>query len=270
MPKYLKRMILMSACLVIFFALPAFASPKTSIRIGAYNFPPVAMFDQDNQVKGLLGDVLDALRKQQPAFSFEVIHTSPRRRHLDFSNDLFDVMFFEHPDWSWNRDNIDISDPVLKDEEVYVALRKANRDQSFFDDLSDRRIVAIAGYHYGFAGLETASEELSRQFDIELSHSHQRNLKLIRADRPSVAEVAVVSRSYLNMYLTRHPEHRDDFLVSDQVDQAYQLRIITRKNGPVSIDTIERLLQPLIESGRYQDLVKKHGLQLPPNIAGMN
>ncbi|WP_225314336.1 substrate-binding periplasmic protein [Marinobacter halotolerans] len=268
MPRYLKSMILMSACAVFFFALPAFASPKSVIRIGAYNFPPIAMVDEDNQANGLLGDLLDALRTQQDTFSFEVIHTSPRRRYLDFSNGLFDVMFFENPDWSWNQDDINFSAPMLKDEEVYIALKKDNRDQSFFDNLSERRIVAIAGYHYGFAGFETDSEELSKRFNIELSHSHRRNLKLIRADRPSVAEVAVVSRSFLNTYLSRFPEHRDDLLISEQLDQTYQLRVITRKNGPVGVDTIEGLLQPLIDSGRYQELVREHGLQLPRNIAG--
>lgn len=262
----LKRTILLSVCVIFAGAMPAFASQNTTVRIGVYNFPPVAMVNHNNEARGLLGDLLDEFRSLNQDISFKLLHTSPRRRHLDFKSGLYDVMFFEHPDWGWNSRPVAVSSPILRDEEVYVALNKEERDQSFFDNVSKRRIVAIAGYHYGFAGLETDSDELSRHFNVELTHSHRRNLDLIRADRPSVAEVAVVSRSFLNTYFSRFPGQRSEFLVSDTVDQSYELHVITRKDGPVSAESIDDLLQPLIDSGRYQELVRKHGLQLPENI----
>ena len=258
----LNRTILLSVCVIVAGAMPAIASQNTTVRIGVYNFPPVAMVNHNNEAIGLLGDLLAEFRSLNPDFSFKVLYTSPRRRHLDFKNGLYDVMFFEHPDWGWNSRPVDVSSPILRDEEVYVALNKEERDQSFFDRVSERRIVAIAGYHYGFAGLETDSDELSTHFNVELTH-----LDLIRADRPSVAEVAVVSRSFLNTYFSRFPDQRSGFLVSDTVDQSYQLHVITRENGPVSAEAIERLLHPLINNGRYQELVHKHGLQLPESIS---
>lgn len=266
MSKYLKRVILLSVCAVLAGAVPALAQESTNIRVGVYNFPPVAMVNHENQANGLLGDLLDELEQEHRDLSFQIIHTSPRRRHLDFRNGLFDVMFFEHPSWSWSPDEIESSSPLLRDDEVYVALNKEDRDQSFFDRVSERRIVAIAGYHYGFAGLETDSEELREKFDIEFSHSHQRNLDLIKVDRPALAEVAVVSRSFLHTYFSRFLDQRDNFLVSETVDQSYELHVITRKGGPVSVRTIESRLEPLIENGRYQKLVRNHGLQLPKNL----
>jgi ABC-type amino acid transport substrate-binding protein len=266
----LKRAIVLCVCVIIAGAMsaPTSASQPVNVRIGVYNFPPIAMVDHNNQAIGLLGDLLDEFRNQNEDVSFEILHTSPMRRHLDFRSGLFDVMFFEHPNWGWDSEAVNVSGPILRDDEVYVALNKKERDQSFFDRVSEHRIVAIAGYHYGFAGLETNSEKLRKQFDLELSNSHQRNLHLIRADRPSVAEVAVVSRSFLSIYLSRFPDQRDDFLVSDRVDQSYELHVITRENGPISPETIESLLQPLIDSGRYQELVRKHGLQLPDSMPG--
>ena len=189
-------------------------------------------------------------------------------RCMDFRSGLYDVMFFEDPGWGWASEAVETSTPVLKDEEIYVALNKTNRDQSFFNRISERQIVAIAGYHYGFAGLETDSSELRKEFDIEFSHSYQRNLDLIKADRPSLAEVALVSRSFLYTYFARFPDQRDDFLVSEKIDQSYELHVLTRKSGPISLKTIEGLLRPLIKSGRYQKLVRKHGLQLPEGMLG--
>lgn len=261
-----KHTILLFVCFAIVGTLPAFASPNTIIRVGVYNFPPIAMVDQDDQAIGLLGDLLEEFRSQNDNVSFEILHTSPKRRHLDFRNGLFDVMFFEHPDWGWRSEPVKMTRPILRDDEVYVALNREGRDQSFFNRVGQHRIVAIAGYHYGFAGLETDSEELSKHFDVEFSHSHRRNLDLILADRPSVAEVAVVSRSFLANYFSRFPDRRGDFLISDVLDQSYELHVITRESGPISPETIESLLQPLIDSGRYQKLVKKRGLKLPESL----
>lgn len=266
MSHYFKRAILLSVCMVLTGAVPSLAQENTNIRVGVYNFPPVAMVDHENQADGLLGDLLAELVHEHRDLTFQIIHTSPKRRHLDFRSGLFDVMFFENPNWSWSPEEIEISGPILRDEEVYVALNKDDRNQSFFQEISERRIVAIAGYHYGFARLETDSERLRANFDIELSHSHQRNLDLIKADRPTLAEVAIVSRSFLHTYFSRFPNQRDNFLVSKTIDQSYNLHVISRKEGPVSAQAIESRLEPLIRSGRYQQLVRNHGLQLPENL----
>ena len=271
MSNYLKRMILFSIgliaiCLIAMSAAPALAMENTEIRLGVYNFPPVATVGHEKEAGGLLGDVLDELQREHPYLSFQIVHTSPKRRHMDFRSGLYDVMFFEDPGWGWASEAVETSKPVLKDEDIYVALNKTNRDQSFFDRVGERRIAAIAGYHYGFASLETDSDQLREKFDIEFSHSHQRNIDLIKADRPSLAEVAVVSRSFLHTYFSRFPDQQSNFLVSDKVDQSYDLPVITRKGGPISLETIEGLLRPLIENGRYLELVRKHGLQLPESM----
>jgi ABC-type amino acid transport substrate-binding protein len=150
----------------------------------------------------------------------------------------------------------------LADEELYVALKKPGRDSSFFDDLHNRSIVAISGYYYGFAGYETDNSVLEQKFNIEFSDSHARNMNLIKVD-PSVAEVAIVSHSYLQRHLARHPEDRDKLLISNEPDQRYQLSIIARKGGAASADQMLELLAPLVDNGRYRQLVENWGLQLP-------
>lgn len=250
------------AVAVMLAAAPVSAT-ETEIRVGAYNFPPIAGVDAGGKPSGLLGDLLSKLDRIHEDVSFRVVHTSPKRRYLDFDAGLYDVIFFESPKWGWQDKAVSISRPILADEELYVALKKPGRDLSFFDNLSERSIVAIAGYHYGFAGYETDRSVLEQKFDIEFSDSHSRNLNLIKADRPSVAEVAIVSYSYLQMHLARHPEDWDKLLISDRPDQRYQLSIITRQNDAVSADYMIQLLAPLVENGQYRRLVEKWGLQLP-------
>ncbi|MEP1215546.1 MAG: amino acid ABC transporter substrate-binding protein [Marinobacter sp.] len=243
------------------------ASAETEIAVGVYNFPPVAAVRDNDRADGLLGDILAELDAAHSDLTFRIVHTSPKRRHLDFEAGLYDVIFFESLNWGWESLSVEATRPVLTDQDIYVALNKPDRDQSFFDNIADRTIVAISGYHYGFAGLTTDDAELEERFQIEFSHSHDRNLNLIKADRPSLAEVAVINRSYLQMYLKQHPEDKDRFLVSEVTDQTYQLRILTRIGGPLQAVALEQLLMPLIEDGRYQQMVEHHGLLLPPELA---
>lgn len=265
--KRLSKTALLYAGLIMALGFTANASSETEINVGVYHFPPVATVRENDSADGLLGDLLAELDAASSDISFRIIHTSPKRRHLDFEAGLYDVIFFESLDWGWKARPVEATRPVLTDDEVYVALSKPGRDQSFFDNIADRAIVAIAGYHYGFAGLSTDDMELEEHFRIELSHSHGRNLNLIKADRPSLAEVAVVSRSYLQMHLEQHPEDKGRFLVSEIKDQSYQLRILTRVGGPVHARALEQLLMPLIEDGRYGQMVEQYGLQLPPELA---
>lgn len=257
------RRLLATLAAAILLATASVQADETEITVGVYHFPPIASVDGSGQATGLLGDLLQELEHAHPTVSFQVFHTSPKRRYLDFDAGLYDVIFFESPDWGWTEKDVDITRPILAHEELYVALKKDGRDSSFFDDLNKRSIVAISGYHYGFTGYETDNSVLEQKFDIEFSDSHSRNINLIKADRPSVAEVAIVSHSYLQRHLARHPEDWDKLLISSEPDQRYQLRIIARKGGAASADQMLELLAPLVDNGRYRQLVENWGLQLP-------
>lgn len=239
------------------------AQAKTVITVGAYHFPPVAEVSEDQQPQGLLADLIQGLEAAHDDIDIQIFHTSPKRRHLDFDAGLYDVMFFESPNWGWTNRDITFSRPILTDEDFYIALRKPGRDLDFFDDIRNRQLIAISGYHYGFAGLENNTKTLQNNFKIEFSDSHSRNLKLIKADRPSVAEVAIISRAYLQRHLSEQPEDWRQLLISDRLDQRYELRIIARKHGPVSANDMMQRLAPLVADGSYRMMVEKWGLQLP-------
>ena len=259
---HIRKLLFILVTAITLATAPVYAK-ETEIIVGVYHFPPIASVSSGGEAKGLLGDLLQELEQAHPTVSFRVFHTSPKRRYLDFDAGLYDVIFFESPDWGWKEREVDISRPILADEELYVALKKPGRNSSFFDDLKNRSIVAISGYHYGFTGYETNNSVLEQNFDIEFSDSQSRNINLIKADRPSVAEVAIVSHSYLQRHLARHPEDWDKLLISSEPDQRYQLSIIARKGGAASADQMLELLAPLVDNGRYRQLVENWGLQLP-------
>ncbi|WP_322001913.1 transporter substrate-binding domain-containing protein [Marinobacter alexandrii] len=239
---------------------------KTVITVGAYHFPPVAEVSDDHQPHGLLADLVQGLEATHNDIDIQIFHTSPKRRHLDFDAGLYDVIFFESSNWGWAHREITFSRPILTDEDLYVALRKPGRDLDFFNDIGNRQLVVISGYYYGFADLENNTKNLQKNYSIEFSDSQNRALKLIKADRPSVAEVAIISRAYLQQHLSEQPEDWRQLLISDRLDQRYELRIIARRNGPVSASDMMQRLAPLVADGSYRMMVEKWGLQLPPGF----
>ncbi|MDX1633659.1 MAG: amino acid ABC transporter substrate-binding protein [Marinobacter sp.] len=233
------------------------------VAVGVYHFPPVATVSATGEVSGLVGDLLAELNTRQSEYRFETYITSPKRRQLDFVEGHYHLIFFESPRWSWQDVDHLATEPLLMDRELYVALAKPGRDQSFFEPVSERKIVAMLGYHYGFSDEVTDEQILRQRFDIELSHSHRRNLELILADRPSVAEVAVVSESYLQLFLQRQPAMADRLLVSETPDQSYRMRALLRPDAPISLPALTSLLATIKDSGLYAEMVARYGLQLP-------
>ncbi len=251
---------------IVLIALLPWGSPAvaaTRVVVGVYHFPPVAIVAGSSEIQGLAGDLIAELNARQSDYRFVPFVTSPKRRHLDFAEGHYDVIFFESPRWSWQGVDHLATQPILMDREVYVALAKPDRDQSFFEPIGERRIVAMLGYHYSFADQVTDETVLRQRFDIELSHSHRRNLELILADRPSIAEVAVVSESYLQLFLERRPDLRERLLISDTADQTYRMRALVRTDAAISLPALSALLATLTDTGVYPSLVARYGLKLP-------
>ncbi|MCH8497819.1 MAG: transporter substrate-binding domain-containing protein [Marinobacter sp.] len=235
---------------------------EITITVGAYNYPSIALIDDQGALRGLAGDVLAELNQRQSDYHFVFQETAPKRRYMDFEQRRYDVILFESPSWSWQAYRHYATRPFLSDQELYVALAKPERDESFFDDLQSRALVAIFGFHYGFAGNNPDDIKLTERFNIDLSHSHRRNLELILADRPAAAEVAVVSRSFLASFKAQRPEDYARLLVSERVDQHHDLAAIVHPEAPVTAETLESMIDLLVADGTFAKLAAQYGIPL--------
>ena len=134
---------------------------------------------------------------------------------------------FENPDWGWQDIPGARVDMGLEDAEVFVAQRRASRDQEYFRTLVDKRLALYSGYHYGFAGFDADPEYLTREFNALMTYSRQQP-----ADGAAGrADIALVTRSYLGMYLEKNPDQAGQFLVSTRVDQHYRHYALLRRRA---------------------------------------
>lgn len=232
-----------------------------AIVVGGYDFPPFVMTTRP--YTGVTLDLIDALNRLQSDYDFRFQEITANRRYQDFTQGRIDLMLFEQPVWGWQGLDYLSTRVIARDSEVYIAHQKPGRDQSFFDELENRRLIGYLGYHYGFAGMESDERRLREQFDITLSRNHQRNLQLILLNRPDVAEVAIITRAYLHRELAASEEYRDRLLISEKVDQVYRLRGLLRPGSALPVETLDAMLAKLEKKGVLPALRQRYRLSAP-------
>ncbi|BCA27807.1 amino acid ABC transporter substrate-binding protein [Metapseudomonas otitidis] len=252
-------MFLLSLCLL---AGSAWAALPREILIGAYNFPPYMVHPERDTGSGLTVELVALFNQVQKRFHFSIVPTSSARRYRDLQTGRFDLILFEDPHWGWEGARYTLIDMGIDDAEVYVARAEPERGEDYFDTLLGKRLVLYAGYHYGFAGYDADPLMLQKRFQATLTYSHDSNLLMVLHDR---ADIAVVTRSYLEQMLQRDPELHGKLLVSRRFDQEYHLNAMLRPNAPIEPQDFEGLLQRLQADESYQRLLERYQLPFKKN-----
>nr|WP_324734676.1 transporter substrate-binding domain-containing protein [Pseudomonas sp. IT1137] len=250
------RGLLTALCLLI--AWPVLAAEQ--VRVGAYHFPPYVIKPESAAPRGVLPELLAALNGLQSTYRFSLVPTSVARRYRDLESGRFDLILFESPGWGWQNTAHTALDLHIEDAEVYVALAEPGRDQGYFAQLKGKRLALYSGYHYGFAGFNANQQFLRENFAAVLTYSHDSNLLMLIRDR---ADIAVITRSYLQNYQSRHPKRSKALLVSQRVDQYYQHHALFRVQSPLMPETFAGLLLELNRNGQLDALLQSYHLVVP-------
>ena len=238
-------------------ACPSWA--RELVRVGAYHFPPYSIKPESQTLEGLVPELLVLLNQVQDRYRFELVPTAVSRRYRDFQQGRFDLILFESPSWGWQNIPMDSVDLQIEDAEVYVAQAQPERDQVYFADLKGKRLALYNGYHYGFADFNADQEYLTQQYNAVLTYSHDSNLLMLLRGR---ADIAVITRSYLRLYLERYPQQNGAFLVSQRVDQMYHHHALLRPQAPLDGQGFADLMQRLRSMGQLQPLLDRYYLTM--------
>ncbi|MDR6605727.1 transporter substrate-binding domain-containing protein [Pseudomonas synxantha] len=231
------------------------------VRIGAAHFPPYTVRPESGADTGLLPQLVEALNASQSDYQFVLVPTSIPRRFGDFKQDRVDMAIFENPAWGWEDIPHTAVDMGLEDAEIFVAQRLPDRQQSYFADLNGKRLALFSGYHYEFANFNADPEYLAKNHNATLTYSHDSNLLMVLRDR---ADIALVTRSYLNDYFLRNPDVAKKLLASDRIDQVYHHYAILRPTAPISGEAFGKLLQGLRDNGQMLRIFDPYKIAIVP------
>jgi polar amino acid transport system substrate-binding protein len=245
---------------LLFLSLAATHShSREQVRVGVAHFPPF-IINTDGIVGGLAADMLALMNAEQLHYEFVAVPTLADTRHEIFKLGRYDMSMFDSLAWGWEGFDVDASEVYLRGGEIYIALAKPGRDQSYFDNLLDKKMIGIKGYHYAFAGFNSDPEYLAKTYQMSLSRSNQGSIQMLLSGMRG--DIAVITRSFLAIHLQQNPQDKEKLLLSDKMDQTYEHRIILRRNISPTIDEINKLLSQLKRSGQLDALWKQ--IQITP------
>lgn len=228
-----------------------------TVSVGMYPFAPFVEPKGSEGEVGMTLDLVAALNKTQKKYYFDTVLVPPKRRYQSFNDGHYDMIFYESKSWGWQDITVDTSKVYQTGGEVYIALKKLGRDQSYFNDFSDKRMIGILGFHYGFADFNADENFLIKEFNMLLTSNNDRNINLLLKER---GDVAVITNAYLQRFLLEYPTVKSRLLISEKFDQKYNHTALIRPGISPSIDEINTMLSTLKQTGELDMLLTKYGL----------
>ena len=231
------------------------ANAQQVVKVGGYDFPPFV--DRTPGGTNLTLELIGAMNASQKKYIFEFVVTSSKRRFINFDEKKYDLIFFEALDWGWQGREIEASKVIMHGGAVYITRADKNKDQRYFDDLKGKTIWGILGYHYGFANFNADPEYLKKTFKTRMITSQD---GLIEAAATGRAEVSVVVKEYLQVYLQKHPEVQKKILISKRFDAVNAYTILVRKGANPDVAELNKILSDMESAGVLQKLWGKYNL----------
>ncbi len=252
----MKKWCLLLGALLCFLG-PVAAEAAPVVKVGGYNFPPFVFFNEDGSYTGLTLDMIRAINRFQQRYHFRFVPTSAQRRYRDLARGVFQMIFFESVLWGWQGRGVKPTRVYLKGGEVFIARRRPGRTLSYFDSLAGKTIAGILGYHYAFADFRTDPDYLRRTFSMVLTSSPQGNIMMVIRGR---IDLAVVTKSYLDLFLKQHPAYRKQLMISPRMDQVYRHTILIKEGTRPGVEEMNQLLEHMEKRGVLDRLWRKYGL----------
>lgn len=244
--------------MTLWWLLSSTAIAAQNVKVGASAFAPyieLAGSDGDSKLRVELIELMNAFQKK---YHFELVQTGAMRRFNDFDHGLYDVSCFDNLAWGWGERPVDATQVYLTGAEVYVALVKPGRDQTFFNDFTNKRLIGMRGYHYGFAKFNADPHFLEATYRMALTNTNANTLEFLFLDR---GDVAVVTDAFLPGYFMRNPQAKNKVLISKKKDQDYKHSCIVRRGTHPTAAELDQLFKEMGQKGVLKPLWKKYGIE---------
>ncbi|XGC81096.1 substrate-binding periplasmic protein [Bdellovibrio bacteriovorus] len=244
---------------VFFISLFSWAKP-VSVKVGGYVFPPYVV-DNNGKYNGLSLDLLQLLNQKQKKFHFSFILTSATRRYQDFNEKKYDVIFFESINWGWKPEQVTSSKIFQYGGEVFITHKGPGKNQAYFRTLKGKTIKATYGFHYAFLNYSTDASAMAG-YNIELTNSQEANIRAVRNNR---ADLAIVTKEHLALYMKQHPDAKDELFISSEMDQIYRLgALIRNKDSAITVAEFNELIDLITKDGSWQKILDSKGIDNTP------
>ena len=224
------------------------------MKVGGYPFEPFV----ENEL-GITPAFLTMLNGRQSKVRFQFIAIPAQRRYELMGRGVIDAVFFEMPVWGW-RDvavEIDVSMPLLRGREMFVAMSNNPGGNSLFDLSPASKVALTLGYHYAFTDFRSDQAYIRTKVDAVFAEKLSATLRYLQS---GAVDVGVMSNIFLFHEFQRRPALRSQLLLSQKIDHEYALPIIMRKGAAISAAELNTILAQAISDGSLPAFFAGFGL----------
>lgn len=244
------------ASFFLLVSLPIYSRVMVEVGLPDTQQPPFFI----DASQGLALDITHALNDIQQDYLFVSKLYPIKRLHSKVQGKSLHIVAFQDEIWFPGLPLRTSACVLYESRERFIALKSKAKDQTYFDSIETKKILAVAVFHYNFANNINDEEWLKGQFDIALSSNQYVVIQGILRGRGDVGIISSASLAYLRM---TNPQDYDKLLVSERVDRYNQRRYLLFENSPIDSDKLNQLLATLYRSGVMEKLFSKYGLPAP-------
>lgn len=248
------RLVLLS----LLCATGAAAQAQTKVIVATESWAQLMYLDQKNAPQGVLADFVHRMNEVQDKFKFELAIFPRLRLDQEFMGKQADVYPLRTVAWTRPELGLLPTRTILISGDLYFA-RAGNRfgGAKVFDDIGKKKIAGVRGYHYQLFNNNADEAYIKKNFNAYLVASNEAVVNFVLADR---ADVGIIPEVIMANYLA-DPRMRDKLLVGERYDSRVELSNLVRKDGPISVDDMNAIVDLLVKSGDVAKLKSKLSIQ---------
>lgn len=247
----LMRSLLLGALCAAGLALPVQA--RTKVVVASETWAQLIQEGSNNRPQGAIVDFIRRMNAVQDKFEFEFVVLPRLRLNQFFIDRQADVYPLRTTLWTDPALNLVATRTILTSGDVYIA-RRDNRygGAAIFDHIERRQIAGVRGYHYQAFKNNADENVIKANFKADLLPNNEAVVKFIQSGR---AEVGIVPESIVAQYF-QDPAVRAQLIVADQFDSRVEFSNLVRRDGPISVDEMNQIIDVMAKTGDIAKLRK--------------
>lgn len=241
---------------MVFAASAAHAQVK--VVVATDSWAQLMYLDNQNVPKGVIADFVNRMNEVQDKFRFELVIYPRLRLDRVFMDKEADVYPLRTTLWTNPALDLLPTKTILSSGDIYFA-KRSNRfgGRKVFDNLKSKSIAGVRGYHYQLFNNNADEAYVKKNFNAYLVGSNEAVVKFVLADH---ADVGIVPEVIMAKYL-EDPKMREQLIVGDKFDSRVDFSNLVRKDGPISVEEMNAIVDLLIKSGDVNKLKTKLSIQ---------
>jgi ABC-type amino acid transport substrate-binding protein len=246
------------ATLLLLCATGATVQAQTKVIVATDSWAQLMYLDRKNVPQGVLADFVHRMNAVQDKFKFELAIFPRLRLDQEFMDKQADVYPLRTVAWTRSELGLLPTKTILASGDLYFA-RRANRfgGAKVFSDIRKKKIAGVRGYHYQVFNNNADEAFIKKNFNAHLLASNEAVVNFVLADR---ADVGIIPEVIMANYLA-DPKMRDKLIVGERYDSRVELSNLVRKDGPISVDEMNAIVDLLVKSGDVAKLKAKLSIQ---------